>query len=67
MISKWQPIETAPRDGSYVLIHNALGNTHVAHWSRRFLGDHDIEGWCCERKKVARPTHWMPLPGPPET
>ena len=61
----WQPIETAPRDGTHILAHN--GNTYyppvVVHWfeSGWFLSTcpTDIENEC-------DPVRWMPLPTPPE-
>lgn len=83
---EWRPIETAPRDGTRILL---------------LLGDHRIEsgkwvdaeedgpdsigadaGWLSDsgwtmpgrsfghflhrREPMAPPTHWMPLPEPPE-
>jgi len=59
----WQPIETAPKDGTEVLllgrwfsqarIVNGLWNSgdamHMPHW----MGG------------IHQPTHWMPLPAPP--
>ena len=59
---EWQPISSAPKDGSRFLINSnwldkddkPLG-VEVTHWS-------DM-GWVsCEKI----PTHWMPLPPPPE-
>jgi|APMI01.1.fsa_nt_gi hypothetical protein len=73
----WQPIETAPKDGTDVLLFFPECNRHV------WLGSYDVfetllngitqnthEGWsigmlganAAERKE---PTHWMPLPDPP--
>lgn len=68
----WQPIETAPRDGTAVLVmsDNWTGtktgraeecngdNTYVAQWWK----DDGCRGvWECP----VEPTHWMPLPPPP--
>lgn len=61
---QWRPIETAPTDGTLVLLHNALGNTHAARYGGCHLGD-DVIGWTAEGKWVAKPTHWMPLPQSP--
>jgi hypothetical protein len=64
----WQPIETAPKDG-YILAVGCNGTQRVipVHWvSDFFEGDTAVEsGWYLEGMKLARPTHWMPLPAPP--
>lgn len=63
----WQPIETAPRDGSIlgwnrldgVLVYRPVNygsNKQFASWAAEF----DCEGLADD------PTHWMPLPEPPE-
>lgn len=59
----WQPIETAPRDGSDVLIGGYYPN---GVW---FVS----MGWFSEDRgywsghKIDPPTHWMPLPQPPQS
>lgn len=62
-MNDWQPIETAPKDGTRVLVNShwmdATGKrlgVEIAHWRE--------EGYwqCLERQ----PTHWMPLPDPPK-
>ena len=74
----WQPIETAPKDGSRVLIWR--GDTYSAeavagYWDddkyarnpRPYWTGHDHywrgKRWCREHA----PTHWMTLPEPPVT
>lgn len=68
-MGEWQPIETAPKDGTEVDVWVADGTgggyrIADAYWcaSRerwRFNGQiHDI-AWTDD------PTHWMPLPSPP--
>ena len=63
---EWQPIDTAPRDGTNILL---------------FVCGSVIEGWWCEQWNDwevvclsshvcgsiddGTPTHWMPLPDPP--
>jgi hypothetical protein len=62
----WQPIETAPKDGTRVLVADANSpwpygtdeGPHLAAW--------DGYCWCIQLDgQSARPTHWMPLPAPP--
>jgi len=57
----WQPIETAPKDGSDVLIYNPVsGEMFVCYWSKG--------RWKFAVHIVMKdePTHWMPLPEPPK-
>lgn len=64
---QWQPIESAPRDGTSVLVACSHGLYSVA-WE-----DHNIEWWHVDDNKHgpyplrgSGPTHWMPLPPAPE-
>lgn len=62
----WQPIETAPKDGRYMLLmwphwsprHAIIGRWFCGEWDAiwRLEGDRDDPS----------PTHWMPLPDPTE-
>lgn len=69
-MSEWQPIETAPRDKTKVLIcQNGLGpiiahQTGAGIWVHTFL-NHDSPFKVIEAEHA--PTHWMPLPLPPGT
>lgn len=71
----WQPIETAPKDGTEIL-------GCVDQCVSAFLWDDDPDddghvGWCisgysyggvlyhCHNLPVKDPTHWRPLPAPP--
>lgn len=51
----WQPIETAPRDGARILVSDGKSVTE-GYWRR---------GWWIPATIL--PTHWMPLPPPPQT
>lgn len=55
-VPTWQPIETAPRTGFHILLGAPGKATEEGYW------DHDAEDWEC----YFTPTHWQPLPGPPE-
>lgn len=68
----WQPIETAPRDGRQLLAfaRGAHGERDVyygvAEWALDGPGriQPHTEGWFWSY--AIRPTHWMPLPSPPD-
>lgn len=63
----WRSIDTAPKDGSYVLVHNSLRNTHVARWGHRHLGDPNPDAWVCDGKHIGGVVRcWQPMPQPPE-
>jgi len=62
---QWQPIETAPRDDTLVLVYRPREDAdHPAHvgvdkW--RVVS----RCWYYSRRDQ-QPTHWMPLPDPPK-
>jgi hypothetical protein len=65
-MSEWMDIETAPRDGTAVLL---FGCRQIC--VARYV-EHDIEWWHVDDNKFGpwplrgpAPTHWMPLPPPP--
>jgi hypothetical protein len=61
----WQPIETAPKDGTSIIAAQAgtAADCGVIAWDTDFgrwmdlMDDYDEPNWL--------PTHWMPLPPPP--
>jgi len=58
----WQPIETAPKDGTSVLVYDE-GIIVISHW----IGESDdMLGWWDNGIMDPSPTHWMPLPEPPK-
>lgn len=62
---KWQPIETAPKDGHWILIWYPSSLPRMVAWmSHPSIG----HGWYEGKKFIAPevPTHWRPLPVPPE-
>ena len=68
LIPQWQPIETAPRDGTPVIVmRDGINGASVR--SAFCLGT--IDYWYNFPKKTTmawKPTHWMPLsPSPPES
>lgn len=69
-MSEWRPIETADKDADSMMLgivrRGVLEEIHVGGY--RFAYDDDeVDCWWsdqCDDEIV--PTHWMPLPAPPE-
>lgn len=73
-VPTWQPIDTAPKNGTEVLVgwHFKRGFYQNQEWQDRGLGwDQAIASWGREhwrdqgRSLSGCPTHWMPLPPAP--
>jgi len=73
-MTKWQPIETAPKDGTAILAWPINGNgfyskdeedriSYVVRWYARNAVWLEASG---EEYMQCYPTHWMPLPAPPK-
>jgi hypothetical protein len=68
-MSNWQPIETAPKDGTDILIWNGSWMVTVrwappyqyGYWDLVECGTHASDGFL-----TYDPTHWMPLPSKPQ-
>ena len=55
----WQPIETAPKDGTWCLVFSERAKIPaVAYWVRDGL-------WMSMAGGVSKPAFWMSLPIPP--
>lgn len=80
-MSEWRPIETAPKDGTAVLVFSPYEdrtdptNVVVAKYKEAFSKTPNVGGWWeyCEKlisdvqgEVEPPPTHWMPLPEPPK-
>ena len=69
-MSAWQSMETAPRDGTEILV-TFDGKSRVVHWDDTGYRHrkHGSFPWVCQSGENAWreniPTHWMPLPPPP--
>ena len=72
-MSEWHPIETAPKDGTLIVLWDGYYKVRVtnAKWDFHYWmngvpqggktwGRDDRDGPFCED-----PTHWMPVPAPP--
>jgi hypothetical protein len=67
-MSEWQSIETAPKDGEHILLFGALKRdvVTIGFW---YEPERNWYGWYHPRAGMdggLKPTHWMPLPAPPE-
>lgn len=65
----WQPIETAPKNGTEVLVCRAYEDETVyavAHYEGHEWRDMGDIGWGGMTGDDNQPTHWQPLPEPPE-
>lgn len=66
-MTDWQPIETAPKDGTLILgYYPAMPPHHfrmlILKWKRKAFA----AAGGSSRELVSKPTHWMPLPEPPQ-
>lgn len=57
----WMPIETAPKDGTHLLLMSRKGRIADGCWVDA-NGRHGFWAWSLV---LQEPTHWMPLPLPP--
>lgn len=77
-MSEWRPIETAPKDGTTVIVARNMGENGFgwvrgyARWESAAIAGMDFSGWISQgftqpagNLGLAHPTHWMPLPAPP--
>lgn len=64
MKQEWQPIETAPKDGTKILVYcgaTSIPEVFVAKWLVKSAF------WIvCFTDMDCKPTHWMPLPDDPK-
>ncbi|MXP42945.1 DUF551 domain-containing protein [Allopontixanthobacter sediminis] len=58
----WQPIETAPKDGTEVLLYYPKQGFWAEHWAVNSFQRFERRGWDMGRI----PTHWQPLPAAPK-
>ena len=69
---KWQPIETAPKDGTILVFRGRGTRVEIAQWHddrqsnppKPYWLDSSLHGISWMRANP--PTHWMPLPEFPE-
>ena len=64
--SHWQPIETAPRTGDDILLWDGTFITCGFWTHRKDVVSRTPSGWVMDFFTNREPTHWMPLPEPPQ-
>jgi hypothetical protein len=66
----WRDIDSAPRDWSDVLVYSPDHSGFNCEGVFSAFYDTDIQKWFTPtpgENMPLKPTHWMPLPPPPET
>lgn len=69
---EWQPIETAPKDGQEIILYGEMRQPKGISPKREDIEAHVFCGyyfaglWQCGGVYIAYPSHWMPLPPPPQ-
>jgi len=68
-MSEWQPIETAPRDGTKLLGYEGDGRINTMWFESQYVWV-SPGAWISDYNRSDtyehQPTHWMPLPEPPQ-
>lgn len=75
-MSAWQTIDSAPKDGTRILVFTIHGDVELSDWfsipriSYEPINGGDtfrkVESIAAEGWNSNEPTHWQPLPEPPE-
>lgn len=74
-MSDWQPIETAPKDGTWfwAFYQKRFAECLQDQWKvAKWVGQNNYGDWigfmdAADHEEFNQPTHWMPLPLPPQT
>lgn len=64
--SEWQPIESVPRDGTKFLFSTEGGAVGKGIFTKHRIIGGSADGFRSLDGFYADPTHWKPLPKPPE-
>jgi len=67
--NQWQPIETAPKDGTWILVYKSFylyGSDDSEWYVDKYIVRWDNECWNISMDDIiVSPTHWMSLPKSP--
>lgn len=61
MDGPWRPIDSAPKDGTWILANCGYPLPDVLCW-----GHYDLPDAWSDGERAYSPTHWMPIPEPPK-
>ena len=64
-MTEWQPIETAPKDGTKFLALMRTSNIEIAFHAEGEYGGFRVDSYAPPMINKDWMTHWMPLPKPP--
>ena len=69
-MTEWLPIDSAPKDGTTIILGTASGHVAFGKWLDNSRTAHPWQGWSTNigpfGENARYPiTHWMPLPDPP--
>lgn len=70
IMPEWELIETAPKDGTFIVLYERMPNflPHEANVGvGKFDPRYEREWQMWGAGSFGSPTHWMPLPSPPES
>lgn len=64
VVPEWHPMDTAPRDGTFVICAHVSGHVNILQWSPYSVPH---AGWRLNATNghTQNPTHWMSLPAAP--
>ncbi len=65
MTNKWQPIETAPKDGTHFIVFRPKAVPKRRVGEDYYMQDAEWKGILGKSRRDELPTHWMPFPNPP--
>lgn len=60
-MNEWKDIKSAPKDGTFVLVSLPSGYIMIMQYAQNGYWRKNAGGM-----KGQQPTHWMPLPEPPQ-
>ena len=63
---RWEPIETAPRDATVILLWADAYHYPVVGWYSQAFPTGWCDVWEHEWNRPKQPTHWMRVPEPPK-